>query len=276
MINTDYSRSSFNISTQSQLTSVSQPAATNANVGNAFLNNGLADSKEVTNGIMSLVQQLLNLLQKGANNNPKPDRAPTLKLSSEQEAGLKDLLGFGNESVSLKVLDKQRDKELSAGDVVVVSGGIRGGEIARHTLSQQDIDRLNGNASLPQDFLDNRAKWEAAASQAQSTAYIAQNSCFCPPDYTRPMRITESNGNIIDATYADTGETVPSYIRDGLLTMSERFDQLEEAYLSGADRVDVSYDAQLGYPSSVYIDRSFMIADEEISYSIKDLERASA
>jgi hypothetical protein len=90
------------------------------------------------------------------------------------------------------------------------------------------------------------------------------------------MRITESNGNIIDATYADTGETVPSYIRDGLLTMSERFDQLEEAYLSGADRVDVSYDAQLGYPSSVYIDRSFMMADEEISYSIKDLERASA
>ncbi|WP_298613180.1 DUF6174 domain-containing protein [uncultured Thiothrix sp.] len=267
MINNDYSRS---LTTSSAFqTSPVATDATTKNQSNLFLNNGLSDSKEVTNGIMSLVQQLLGMLQKGGGH--KPDRTPTLNLTSEQEAGLKNLLGFSNEAVSVKVLDRQRDKALSAGDVVVVSGGITGGEITRHTLTQKDIDQLNGKTTLPQDFLDSRAKWDAATSNAQSVSYTAQNSCFCPPDYTRPMNITEQNGKIIDATYADTGEVVPSYIRDGLLTMNERFDQLEQAYLSGADRIDVSYDPRLGYPSSVYVDQSFMIADEELSYTIKDL-----
>ncbi|TXH68122.1 MAG: hypothetical protein E6Q83_14930 [Thiothrix sp.] len=272
MINNDYNRSLGSGSVFQTSNSLSSNTTTK-NQSNLFLNNGLNDSKELSNGIMNLVQQLLSMLHKGGH--PKPDRTPTLNLTSEQETSLKNLLGFSNEAVSLKVLDKQRDKALSAGDVVVISGGITGGEITRHTLTQKDIDQLNGNTSLPQDFIDSRAKWDAASSNAQSVSYTAQNSCFCPPDYTRPMNLTEQNGKIIDATYADTGEAVPSYIRDGLLTMNERFDQLEEAYLSGADRIDVSYDPSLGYPSSVYVDQSFMIADEELSYTIKDLAVAA-
>lgn len=268
MINNDYNRS-LNTSSTSQAAKTLQQATAN-NKGHLFLNNGLSDSKEVNNGIMTLVQQLLSLLPKGGQT--KPERTPTLKLTSEQEAGLKNLLGFSNEAVSVKVLDRQRDKTLSAGDVVIVSGGITGGEITRHTLTQKDIDQLNGKTNLPQDLVDSRAKWEAATSNGQSASYTAQTSCFCPEDYTRPMNITEQNGKIVDATYADTGEAVPSYIRDGLLSMSERFDQLEDAYLSDAERVDVTYDPQLDYPSSVYIDQSFMMADEEISYTVKDLQ----
>lgn len=273
MINNDYNRSLTTGSAFQTNNSVTTNT-TNKNQSHLFLNNGLTDSKDVTNSIMSLVQQLLSMLQKGGGGT-KPDRTPTLNLTSEQEAGLKNLLGFSTEAVGVKVLDRQRDKALSAGDVVVISGGITGGEITRHTLTQKDIDQLNGNTQLPQDLIDSRAKWDAATSDAQSVSYTAQNSCFCPPDYTRPMNITEQNGRIIDATYADTGEAVPSYIRDGLLTMNERFDQLEEAYLSGADRVDVSYDPSLGYPSSVYVDQSFMMADEELSYTIKDLAIAA-
>lgn len=269
MINNDYSRG-FMISTQTQSANSLHDAPATKNASSSFLNTGLSDSKEVNNGIMSLVQQLLTLLQKGGHN--KPERAPTLTLTNEQEAGLKDILGFSNEAVSLKVLDKNRDKALNAGDVVVVAGGIRGGEIARHTLTQSDIDQLNGTTHLPEDLVNNRAKWEAATSDGQSLSYTAQSSCFCPQDYTRAMNLTEQNGKIVDATYADTGEAVPSYIRDGLLTMNERFDQLQDAYLSGADRVDATYDANLGYPSSIYIDKSFMMADEEISYTIKDLK----
>lgn len=269
MINNDYNRG-LNNSSSLQAASSFQLTNTTSNKGSAFLNNGLSDSHEVTNGIMTLVQQLLSLLQKGGAN--KPERPATLKLTDEQESGLKNLLGFGNESVRLKALDKQGDKELSAGDVVVVYGGIRGGEITRHTLTQNDMDQLNGNASLPAELVANRAKWDSATGGADTyVQYTAQNSCFCPPDYNRPMNIAERDGKIIDATYADTGEAVPSYIRDGLLTMDERFDQLEEAYLSGSDRIDVTYDPTFGYPSSVYVDRSFMIADEELSYNIQDL-----
>lgn len=268
MINNDYNRS-LSASSPFQASNTHQQTTTNDKT-HLFLNNGLADSKEVNNGIMTLVQQLLSLLPKGGQT--RPDRTPTLKLTSEQEAGLKNLLGFSNEAISLKVLDRQRDKTLSAGDVVVVSGGITGGEITRHTLTQKDIDQLNGNTNLPATFVDSRAKWDAATSGGQTASYTAQSSCFCPEDYTRPMNITEQNGRIVDATYADTGEAVPNYIRDGLLTMNERFDQLQDAYLSGAERIDATYDPQLGYPNSVYIDQSFMIADEEISYNIKGLK----
>ena len=268
MINNDYNRS-LSTSSPLQANNARQQTATNDKT-HLFLNNGLVDSKEVNNGIMTLVQQLLSLLPKGGQT--RPDRTPTLKLTSEQEAGLKNLLGFSNEAISLKVLDRQRDKTLSAGDVVIVSGGITGGEITRHTLTQKDIDQLNGKTDLPADFVASRAKWDAATSDGQTASYTAQSSCFCPEDYTRPMNITEQNGKIVDATYADTGEAVPNYIRDGLLTMNERFDQLQDAYLSGAERIDATYDPQLGYPSSVYIDQSFMMADEEISYNIKGLE----
>ena len=268
MINNNFN---YSVTARGQSQSANSNVSTSSDIkGNAFLSSGLTESKELTNGIMTLVQQLLTLLQKGGQ--PKPHQQQPLDLSDSQENALRNLLGFTNQAISLTALDKNRDQALSAGDVVVVSGGITGGEITRHKLTQKEVDQINGNLNLPNDLVENRAKWEAASSDGQSVSYTAQNSCFCPPDYTRPMNITEQNGKIVDATYADTVEAVPSYIRDGLLTMSERFDQLEAAYLNDAARIDVSYDQQYGYPSSVYIDESEMIADEETHYTIKDLE----
>lgn len=277
MINNDYTRSATGTAQAQERRAVNNSGTGQVKGNPQFNPTSNLDKGEVRNGIMALAQQLLQKLHKGGNAG-KPDKTPpTLNLSSTQESSLKNLLGFTNGApVGVQVLDRNRDGAISAGDVAVVSGGITGGEILRHTLTAQDIKVINGATTLPADLTANRAKWEQATADGQSVSYTAQSSCFCPPDYTRPMNITEQNGRITDATYADTGEAVPVYVRDSLLTMNERFDQLQDAYTSGAEQVDVTYDAQLGYPSSVLIDQSFQMADEEIRYTIKDLQVGAA
>ncbi len=235
---------------------------------------GHGNNGGISGNILSLVQQLLALLQQC--NQPPPPPPAALKLSTTQDSNLKQLLGFTEGSpVGVQVLDNDGDGQVSVGDTAIVSGGITGGEIQRRTLNEQDVRAINTVPDLPADFLANQAKWEQASNDPLiSNQYTLQQTCFCPPDYTRPMNITEQNGKITQATYVDNGEAVPVYVLDGLLTMDERFEQLQDAYESGADRIDVTYDEKLGYPTSVFIDRSFMIADEEVIYNINNLQQA--
>ncbi|MEZ5449271.1 MAG: DUF6174 domain-containing protein [Thiolinea sp.] len=276
MINHDYTgiASGSSRSAASFGNSNNRPVQNRGNAG-GFNHTSPFDQGEIKSGILNLVQQLIALLQKGGKPDSKPQEAATLNLSATQESNLKQLLGFTNGSpVGVQLLDEDGDGQISVGDTAIVSGGITGGEILRHTLTEQDIQQLRGSTGqLPQDFLDNQAKWKTAnGGAAQNVDYTTQSSCFCPPDYTRPMNISEQDGRIVSATYADEmGGTVPDYIRDSLFTIDERFEQLQEAYQSGAEQVDVSYDPTYGYPTSVFIDRSSLIADEEISYSIHDL-----
>ncbi len=222
--------------------------------------------------ILSLLIQLIQLLLKSISQ-PKPEPKP-LALSPSQQDNLKQVLGINpNAPFSVEVLDSDGNGKLSSGDTAIVSGGITGGEIQRKTLTDEDIKQINTpKGNLPEDFSNNLQKWQSfTGGPDEFLSYTTQQSCFCPREFTRPMNITESNGQITSATYADTGETVPDNIRQSLQTVDQRFEQLRNAYESGADQVNVTYDPQFGYPTSVFIDQSQLIADEEISYSISNL-----
>jgi hypothetical protein len=54
---------------------------------------------------------------------------------------------------------------------------------------------------------------------------------------------------------------------DNIPTIEGLFEEIQRAIESNAFRVDVQYDAELGYPLSIYIDYEEFIADEELIIS---------
>ncbi|MEZ5538209.1 MAG: DUF6174 domain-containing protein [Thiolinea sp.] len=230
--------------------------------------------------LLQLIQQLLQQCShqpddpKQPPQPPQPQEPKPVELTPNQQSNLRELLNIEpNAPFVVQVLDEDGSGTVSVGDTAVANGGITGGEIARKTLTADDVAQINQTkGSVPQELTDNLQKWQSfTGGPDEFVSYTTQQSCFCPQDFTRPINITESNGQITSAVYADTNEQVPDNVRDSLQTVDQRFEQLQNAYENGAATINVQYDPQFGYPTSVFIDQSQMIADEEVSYTISDL-----
>lgn len=103
-----------------------------------------------------------------------------------------------------------------------------------------------------------------------------RQSCECSPDATAEMLITVTNGAISDAIYVQTEQPVPANIRATLLTIDGVFDKIQDAIDEDAHMITVQYDTELGFPSSVAVDYSEQIADEELSLILSNVVPASA
>lgn len=122
-----------------------------------------------------------------------------------------------------------------------------------------------------QEALDQaRAAWAAAGSADYDMTMSV--SCFCllfpeDPDASS-VDIEVRDGQIVSGT-TDNG-VVLSEVPSLFLTVEALFDEIQDAIDARAARIDAIYHAS-GYPLSVFIDRVFLIADEEIGYSIHEL-----
>jgi hypothetical protein len=79
--------------------------------------------------------------------------------------------------------------------------------------------------------------------------------------------VTVRDEAVAEATYE--GEPIET---DRVLTVEALLELLQDAYARGAERVDVTYDPEWGYPTSLYIDYDARIADEEVGYEVATLE----
>lgn len=100
---------------------------------------------------------------------------------------------------------------------------------------------------------------------------VIQASCFCTEEYRRPVlyQVVEGMVQLNTAMYADENEEedeVNLEMSPELLSVEEMFSLIQEAIDANADAVTVTYHPDMGYPMSVWIDTSFMMADEEQSY----------
>jgi hypothetical protein len=111
-----------------------------------------------------------------------------------------------------------------------------------------------------------RARWEAAGLDGYRFTF--GNSCFCPEDVRGPFTLTVRDGAIEEVLYG--GSPVPADPQRHL-TVEALFDHLEAAFDRGADLVRVTYDAELGYPVSAYVDYEAMATDEEDRFEVSAL-----
>jgi hypothetical protein len=68
-----------------------------------------------------------------------------------------------------------------------------------------------------------------------------------------------------------SGGKISSDLYSNLNTVESAFTIIQEAIINKAESIIVQYDSSLGYPTSISIDMSKMIADEEryITFSLK-------
>lgn len=99
-----------------------------------------------------------------------------------------------------------------------------------------------------------------------------RRSCECTQEAAAEMLVTVSNGVITNAIYVATELPVPANIRDTLSTIDGVFDTIQDAIDQNAHTITVHYDADRGFPTSVAIDYSVQIADEELSLTISDVQ----
>ena len=110
------------------------------------------------------------------------------------------------------------------------------------------------------------------AFEAEDYAYTLQVSCFCP-DAGVPIRVTVQDGEVAEAAYAEKGaafqkgDPAPEYWE---LTINDIIDELNAA--TDAENVQVEWPDGQDYPSSVSIDQSAQIADEEIGYALSSVD----
>lgn len=115
------------------------------------------------------------------------------------------------------------------------------------------------NSSDNSDLDDARERWTSAA--ISDYIYSLTVSCFCSE--TGTFEVEVRNGVVVGVTpSASVGKTV-----------DELFGVVAQAYAQNADTVTVSYDAELGYPTSITIDYvSDGVSDDEIFYGAENLE----
>jgi len=116
------------------------------------------------------------------------------------------------------------------------------------------------------EFELNKNKWEALG--VDSYSFTLQISCFCTEETTRLKAVKIVNNQI-------TSVNETPYNSDkhwGVMTISQLFDEIENAERDKVFLLRVEYDQDKGFPNSVYIDREEMVADEEMGYTITNLK----
>jgi hypothetical protein len=112
-----------------------------------------------------------------------------------------------------------------------------------------------------------RATWQSAA--IRDYTYVVQRGCFCAPDALGPVRVTVEDGVVTEAVYLDSGRPVGAF--GNLFPAVEGlFDLIRDAVADKAYRVDVAYDAELGFPTVIDIDYIENAVDDELMVWARD------
>jgi hypothetical protein len=128
-----------------------------------------------------------------------------------------------------------------------------------------------GLALANQKPLEGRALWEAQG--IDDYRFVLERVCFCLA--RGPVVIEVRDGKMVSIVDAATGEPVNegwalAEIYGDVSTLDKLFDVIDGA--RGAEILRVSYDAELGYPTEIYIDESSLMIDEEMRYLVSGFE----
>ena len=119
--------------------------------------------------------------------------------------------------------------------------------------------RLDADDPVLREFLNARDTWRKAGIDSYSMEVNWGVSWFFWHG-----NVTVRNNRVVSVEPIDTNFFEPPEPR----TMEDWLDHLKSYIDRKAERIDVTYDKTFGFPSSVFIDVSFMIADEEQGWTI--------
>lgn len=119
---------------------------------------------------------------------------------------------------------------------------------------------------LERELEANRELWESEGPASYVFDYRVV--CYCPPEITRAVTITVDDGEVVGATYVDSGEPVDPFSPGDYPTVGDLFDEIESALAEDPYSIRAEYDPQLGYPTDVFVDFEENTADEEWGFVV--------
>lgn len=118
----------------------------------------------------------------------------------------------------------------------------------------------------------NKAKDLWLSKGIDSYSYTQTSFCFCMPKQLAPHKLTIQNDKIVSVN----GEVFDASIHQGFLTVNDSFEYIINKLDNDPEEFSLEFDSTYGFPTDVFFDMSFMIADEEIRLSFTDFTPSSA
>jgi hypothetical protein len=125
------------------------------------------------------------------------------------------------------------------------------------------------HSELRAELAVQRERW--SAQHIVDYQLTLSRSCFCAPEGAGLVVLTVLDGQPVEWLYFLSGDPVATEWQAVFPTVDGLFDFLEEAIDRGADTIDVTFDPELGLPTSVRVDYRLGLADEEIAYELEKL-----
>ena len=127
------------------------------------------------------------------------------------------------------------------------------------------------NTALLKEMTERRAHWES--NKRLSFRYVVRRSCFCETEVLTPYIATEERGYRAAKFNVEVESSSGGFLSSpsNPVWIDSIFSELADAFASKSlPLVEVSYDKQLGYPSSVNI--RYPMPDAYFRYDIQDFE----
>ena len=115
---------------------------------------------------------------------------------------------------------------------------------------------------------ENQAKWSNAS--VSSYRFTISYSCYCPVQESRVITVVDNV--VTEAFFTPSGSMIESDEFVDYWIVDDYFGRIQTGIDEEYSVLDVTYDPTYGFPTKIFIDESPAIADEEISYFIRDFQ----
>ena len=120
-------------------------------------------------------------------------------------------------------------------------------------------------SNVQNELDDGRELWNATAPSHYR--YVQDEWAFA--DSVGPVRIEVLDGEIVSAVIVETEKPAPE---SRALTIEDLFDMVQDEIDHEPDDLEVEYDDELGFPSSVDVDPIENAMDDEHGFSAEEFE----
>ena len=140
---------------------------------------------------------------------------------------------------------------------------------SQQTKANAEQQRPNQSSNNPISSADQALERWMAQRPAQYSL-VMQRTCFCLPEFVAPMRVIFANGEILSATYLDSGDTVSLQVFKSLKNIEGWLTRISELEAKENAELKTAFNNEYGYPTYFYVDRHPRIADDTEELKISE------
>ncbi len=128
------------------------------------------------------------------------------------------------------------------------------------------------SAGPPGEFESNLQKW--AKADLSHYRYELFIGCFCIFVENMPLVIEVKDGEVVSMAFKNGSEINPDFTElfGRFATMDLIFAELEAGLGGEAEKVEVKYDENYGFPTDIWFDYILQAADDELSLTVSGFE----